>query len=479
MLLRHGLQYLLARGLPGVLNFLAIAVYTRLLDPDQYGVYTLVIAAVGVVDALLLHWLRLALLRFMPSEENGGAVALSTILRMFLWLGAGVTALVILGAQMFIAAAPLRWTITLGALVFLSQGAFELTVERERAALSPLGYGRYVGAKSVIGLLAGAGLAAAGMGAAGLLIGLILSMLVPLLAFGGVSQWLPVFRIKHERSMVVAVTRYGLPLAATATLAFVVSSSDRFMLAAFIDEAAAGKYAVGYDLAQFTVGMLLAIVNLAGYPLIVSALEKNGEGAARDVLRLTFSLLMAIGLPATVGIGLLSHNIAEVMVGAEFKEVTALIMPWIAASALIAGLKSFYFDLAFQLSRSTITQLWIVLASALANVGLNAWLIPLYGVLGAVYATLAAYGLALLLSWRLGRSAFPIPGPDRSMFSVLAATLLMTLALIPLRSWLGPSALAVQVGVGAIVYGATLLLVGRGMLKRLAAHGVVQGGNGQ
>jgi len=62
MLPRHGLHYLLARGLPGVPNFLAIAIYTQLLNPDQYGSYTLTIAAIGVADAFLLRWLRLAVL---------------------------------------------------------------------------------------------------------------------------------------------------------------------------------------------------------------------------------------------------------------------------------------------------------------------------------------------------------------------------------------------------------------------------------
>ena len=41
-LLRHSFIYLFARGVPGVINFLAIAVYTRLLPPEEYGQYALV-----------------------------------------------------------------------------------------------------------------------------------------------------------------------------------------------------------------------------------------------------------------------------------------------------------------------------------------------------------------------------------------------------------------------------------------------------
>jgi len=50
MLLRHSALYLLARGVPGIVNFLAVPIYTRVLSPDEYGRYALVIAGVGLVQ---------------------------------------------------------------------------------------------------------------------------------------------------------------------------------------------------------------------------------------------------------------------------------------------------------------------------------------------------------------------------------------------------------------------------------------------
>ncbi len=468
MLLRHGAQYMIARGLPGVFNFLAIAIYTRLVSSDEYGAYTLTIAAVGAADALLFQWMRLALLRFLPSEASNRRVALATVIRLFLGVALGVVALIFMGMLLVGGDLPSRGLLGLGAGVFLVQGLFELTVERERSMLSPFRYGLNVGAKSIGGLLVGAGLAAAGLGAVGLLIGQVVAMLIPLVAFGGISLWISVLRDRYDPALARAFLRYGLPLAATAALGFVTSSSDRFMLAAYFNQAMAGRYAVGYDLAQFTLGMLLSVVNLAAYPLVVAALEKHGRVAAQQHLRLVLQLLLAVGVPATAGIGILSNNLAVVMVGAEFRETTATVVPWIAASALVAGLKAFYFDLAFQLGRSTITQLWIVLVTAAANVALNAWMIPRIGILGAVYATLAAYCVALLLSLVLGRRVFPVPLATRTALPIIFATALMVAALVPLRTWLGPAALLVQIAVGVVVYGTTLLLIDRNFLSNLA-----------
>lgn len=472
MLFRHGFHYLLARGVPGVLNFLAIAVYTRLLDPDEYGAYTLTIAAVSAADALLLQWLRLALLRFLPKAEAEGNpdLVLAALLRQFLGLAAVIAAFGTLFAWFLLPDGLSRQLVLLGLGIFVVQGLFELTVERERSALSPRRYGLYAGVKSLVGLTTGAALALVGWGAAGLLVGLLLSMMLPLLAFGGVPMWVRVARTPFDGRLARQLTRYGLPLAATSALAFVVSSSDRFMLAGFIDQAAAGRYAAGYDLAQFTLGMLLNIVNLAAYPLIVTALDAQGETAARGLLRWTARLLLGVGLPVTVGLAVLSQNVATVMVGPGFRDAATVVIPWIALAALIAGFKAFYLDLAFQLGKSTITQVWIALITAVLNVILNLLWIPRFGILGAVYATVAAHCVALLLSWWLGRRAFPVPLPGPANLPILGAALVMGAVLSFVRDWVGAGALVAQVLIGVAVFAASLLVLDRRFFAKLLAQ---------
>src|SRR5687768_1010555 len=65
--LSHAAIYLVARGVPGVVAFLAIPLFTRLLDPAAYGRYALVIATVATLNALLFQWLRLSLSRYLPA----------------------------------------------------------------------------------------------------------------------------------------------------------------------------------------------------------------------------------------------------------------------------------------------------------------------------------------------------------------------------------------------------------------------------
>jgi hypothetical protein len=78
-LLKHSALYLFARGLPGLVAFLSIAIYTRLLSPEAYGQYVLVVATVGLCNAIVFHWMRMGLLRFLPAHLEQPQALLSTL----------------------------------------------------------------------------------------------------------------------------------------------------------------------------------------------------------------------------------------------------------------------------------------------------------------------------------------------------------------------------------------------------------------
>ena len=86
MLVRHSLAYLIARGVPGAVNFLAIIAYTRLLSPSEYGIYAVTLAGVGLANVVFFQWMRLALIRFWPAHEKNPDVLVSTVLAATLFV---------------------------------------------------------------------------------------------------------------------------------------------------------------------------------------------------------------------------------------------------------------------------------------------------------------------------------------------------------------------------------------------------------
>jgi len=454
MLLKHSFFYLFARGLPGIINLLAMAIYTRLLSPDDYGRYALMIAGVGLANVTLFQWLRLGMLRFLPVYEKRQKVFLSTIVAGYIVLVVvsglgGVITLV------FTSDSVLRGLVILGIILLWVQAFFEINLELVRIQLAPGRYGLISIVKATVALGIGGLLAFLGFGAWGLIIGLMTGMLISIFIQAG--SWNKIRFHFIETRIFRELIVYGLPLSATFVLGFVVSSSDRFLLGWFLGSGVTGMYAAGYDIANQTLGVLMVIVNLAAYPLAIRALEQNGKMAARQQLSHNIILLMAIALPCTIGFVLLAPNIVSVFLGQAFRNTAVMLIPWVALGSLLAGIKAYYFDLSFQLGRHTIGQVWVALAAAIVNVVLNFWWIPCFGIMGAAYATAVAYAISLGLSWFLGKRIFPLPFPVREAFKVVLAVTGMACVLWPLRVFHGVGALLTQGMCGLLAYGLMIL----------------------
>jgi O-antigen/teichoic acid export membrane protein len=459
-LLKHSAAYLLARGLPALINFGALALFTRLLAPEEYGRYALVIAVVSLANAVLFQWLRLGLLRFLPQYSREPQRLLSTLVAGFVVLVATTGALAVFAFLLW--ADPVaRQLISLGVLLLWAQAWFQINLETARSQLSPKRYGYLNIAKSATSITIGGVLAFLGWGANGIILGLVVAMLANTFVFSR-SVWAQVHYRLIDTRVLSELLRYGLPLTMTFALTFVVSSSDRLLLAWLLDTESVGLYAVGYDLAQHTLGVLMMVVNLAAYPLAVRALEQQGEAAAQRQLAHNATLLLMVALPATAGMVLLSDSIAGVFLGAEFHEAAALLIPWIAIGAMFAGIKAYHFDLSFQLGKSTIKQTQIVFIAAIANVLLNVLLIPRFGILGAAYATVIAYFTAIIGSWLLGRTVFAVPVPLREWSLIGLATGFMALVLIGFRSIMhvGLAPLIAQVALGVTAFVLAVFLFG-------------------
>ncbi len=471
-LARHSVVYLLARGLPGVINLLAMAIYTRLLAPDDYGKYAIVIAGVGLAGTIIFQWLRLSLMRFYPVYKDRQESFLSTIASTYLAL-ASICCVVGAAALVSQSDPVTRKLVALGTILLCIQSFYELNLSLAVIRLVPRKYGLLSLSKTMVAVGLGGLLAYRGYGAPGLIYGLIAGMLISIAIQAGSWRHL---RFKFVDGKIFReLLFYGWPLSATVVLGFVVNSSDRFLLGWFLGTDYTGQYAAGYDIANQSLGVLMMIVQLAAYPLAVRALEQSGVVAARHQLSRNIILLLAVALPCAAALAVLAPNIAGLFLGASFRDAALALMPLIALGTLLAGIRSYYLDLSFQLGRRTIGQLWITFTAAIVNIILNVLWIPSLGMMGAAYATVLAYAVGLVLSWVLGRRVFTLPFPIRAALKILLATCGMACSLWYLRDYHGAGALAAQVMVGGVVYGLLLLWLNVFDLRGRAASLISRG----
>lgn len=446
-------MYVPAILVPPVLSFLILVVFSRLLSTEEYGRYMLTVATVELLRGGTTGWLTVSYFRFYAGAEQDGTLPMlrSTVTMLFL----GLTAVVAVGYALIVHSLPLEPTLRdmllLGLVLLLSQSAALLVLSDRRAAGSDLQY------SVLTAICAGSGFVAAIA---------IFMLLLPteaaliLGAAAGYALGLTSLTLSLRKIDLLGIdwglarqlAGYGVPVAAALLLGFVVDWSDRYIIALLLGNGPAGEYAVGYALAARLITPLFVLVSMAGLSTAIKSLEQGGSAAAEPALKEGYELVLAVALPATLGLMLLAEPIVELVVGPAFRQTAIMIVPWIAVVGFLRGFKLFYLDHAFHLSKRTTLALYTVLPAGLLNVLLNLLLVPYFGLMGAVYATLATFVVAAAASWHLGRRVYPLPLPVGSLLRVLLACLPLVLVVVILDPASRPLPLCGTILAGAASY---------------------------
>lgn len=460
--------YLPANLVQAAVGVLTIVVFTRLLTPEQFGQYAVAFSVMTLAHVAVFTWLEASMARFWAAQHTPedirnhfaglyraafASTALAApvaLLALWLWPADPMLRLAI---GVGLAGAPIR------CFAKLAQERFRAAGEVRKAALLDMwtaggGFG--------VGVI----FALIGWGGSAPLMGLALAPLaaLPFILPGEMAKGRGgAIDAKRMR----AYAAYGYPIAFALALTAILASTDRFLLAHFMDEAAVGAYHAGYSLANRTLDVMFIWLGAASGPALVMALERGGREALRETAREQAGFFILIGLPAAVGVMLVARPLADVLVGEALRADAAFITPWIALGALLSGMTTYYFGQAFTLARKTKRLVAIMAFPTVANIVLNLVLIPRFGVVGAAWATTASFGLGLLAAIVVGRRVMPLPIPWEALARCGVAAGLMALAVNALPAWGGPGELFLKAAVGGIVYAAVALTINAGEARDL------------
>lgn len=465
MFWRGVLGYLPVNIIQGVVGLLTIVLFTRALDPAQYGVYALAFSVGSLTQTILLTWTEAAMARFLAARAEDGRIAdhFATLYRV--WIGA---ALVVPAVCVVVALMPLNAPLKVAVIAALgsmvANSLMKLALERRRAAGEVSSAALLTILQVLGGFIMGLGLAFAGLGGA-----------APVLGVGLTSALCMIFVLprelkqmaggRFEKSLAKTYAAYGLPVSMSLILALVLASTDRLLLGAFLDEATVGLYHAGYSLGSRTLDVVFIWLGMAGAPALISALERGGQPALTEAAREQAGFMVLLTLPAAVGLAMVARPLADLMVGEALREGASHVTPWIAASGWLSGITTYYLLQAFTLARRTPLLIVSMSAPALANVALNLVLIPLVGLDGALWATTISYGLGAIVAWGLGRRACAMPIPWDVLAKAGGASLVMALCVRALPAPGGVLELALKAGIGALVYGVLVLGLDAGGLR--------------
>ncbi len=461
--------YLPANIVQGVVGFLAIILFTRLLSPEDFGRYALAFSVMTLAHVAVFSWLEAAMARFWAAQTPGAAQGhFASLYRTAFVLSAGFLAVTGLAVWLLPTDPLFKLALAVGLAGAPARCLVKLAQERFRAEGEVAKSARLDMAVTAGGLAIGVGFALAGAGGAAPLLGLGLAPLaaLPFVLPGELKQ---ARGGTFEAGRVRDYAMYGYPIAASLALTVVLSSTDRFVLDAYLGEAAVGAYHASYSIANRTLDVLFLWLGTAGQPALVMALERGGAERLKVAAREQLSTFLLVGLPAAAGVALVARPLSEVLIGEELRTAAASVTPWIALSALLFGLTAYYFGQAFTLGKKTKRLLIAMAFPAGLNVILNLILVPQFGLMGAAWATAASFGAGMIATWMIGRRVVALPIPWESLARCSVATGIMALVVSQLPAVGGLVELILDASVGGIVYAAAALILNAAGVRDVAA----------
>ncbi len=468
MFWRGVLGYLPVNVVQALAGFGSIVLFTRLLSPTDYGVYALAYSATALVYTCLFVWIESAMARFYAAEAHvAGQARADLFATLYITFAAMSLALPVVAGLVLTflpVAMGLKIALAAGLASIVFRSLLKMAQEHRRAAGKVRAFAVFDMLQTLGAFLIGAGLAIAGFGGAAPLIGTGAASLA-LLVWAAPAELRETRGGRFRAERLRDYAHYGLPVALSLVMSLALATTDRFVLAGFMNEATVGAYHAGYTLSNRTLDVMFAWLGMAGGPACIMALERGGHPALMRTAREQAGFMIMVALPASVGLALVARPLAEVMVGLALSASAARVTPWIAVSALFAGLTTHYLHTAFTLARKTRPLFLVIAFPAVVNLGLTLLLIPRYGLDGAMWATTASYAIGMVAAYVLGRRVLALPIPWETLARSGIAAAIMALAIRLMPSWGGAVELLAKAAAGAAVYAAIAYALDAGQAR--------------
>ena len=412
-------------------NALIVPVYTSLLPPEQYGLYSISIALLSFLCILFSDWVGLSGLRFFRHHQ--------IMQDMPKYLTTLVSILTFNIALMFLVAyvfrenfysffhIPTRYFLAI-LLLIIPVAVRALLFQLIRAQLKSMSFTF----STIVNQFLTIGLSVFfvkffNMGAMGMLLGMGVSIsLIDLLLIyqSNIIKWFKIQKI--EWTFLVPICKYGVPIAATSLSAWVINQSNKFIMNSIKGFSEAGIVGVGYGLTLPLLLSIFAIITVAAVPRIINMYEEKID--VRPIISRFAGYYLLISLPVITIMSLYSIEYVHIFANEKFYTAYKLI-PYFAFGTFFLACTD-YTTLQYHLANKTYIDFIIKLISGIVGVALNIILIPEHGLVGVGMATLVANMLYFLLSITIVLPDLRLKFPYKTFLKMILSSLPMVVLYI-------------------------------------------------
>jgi O-antigen/teichoic acid export membrane protein len=438
---RHSAIYGLGGLVSRILATLLLPLYTHYLPPGSYGRVEIVTAATAVLAIVLQMGISSAFFRFyFDAKEQAEKL---TVIRTSFWFTMGMSTVGLVLGIVF--ADPVGHLLGLGHdPTLVRAAAVGLWAQTNYQQLTALFRVEERSTQYATASVANVLITVAAMvlfvavfhwGAVGLVVGNFTGTLTVYLV-------LLVYRyeqlgLEFDSALFRNMQTFGMPLVPSALALWTINFVDRQFIVHYKSAAEVGVYSAAVKIAAVITFVMVAF--RTAWPAFAYSIEDDRE--AKRTYSFVLTYLLALTSWAALALGALAPWLVQLLTDPRYQRAEKGVALLAFAGAVYAG----YVVLAIGSGRARRTQLnWVVTgAGAAVNVGLNFWLVPRYGMVGAAVSTAVAYAVLFAGMTLYAQHVYPVHYQWRRVVTCVAAAIGLTVAARAADLPLAPSFLVV------------------------------------
>ena len=200
-------------------------------------------------------------------------------------------------------------------------------------------------------------------------------------------------RLNFSKATAINLLKDSWPLILSGLVISIYMKVDQIMIKEMLDAEAVGQYVAAVRLSEAWYFIPMVIASSL-FPAIINAKKVSKEIYYAQLQKL-YDLMVWIAIAIALPMTFLSDWVIDLLYGVQYDQSGAILMIHIWAAVFVfLGVASSRWFIVENLQKYS---LYRTLAGALINVMLNYILIPIYGIYGAAYATLASQVVASYL----------------------------------------------------------------------------------
>lgn len=400
-------------GLVGVANIavglqglILLPILTKMLGASGYGIWSQLMVTISLITPLAVLGLTQSMARFVSSKKDIKDVQevfysisftvlfASLILSTMLFLISESFAVILLkDISIVLIIKVAAFVITLDALDRTTRAFFTASMQLKI-------YSVFLILRTCVevGLIAYAVLS--GFGIFGAVIALVTSRVILLLVM--ISYIISKIGFKLPNfSKVQSYLRFGLPMVPAVMFAWIIHSSDRYMIGYFMGSAPVGIYAAAYNIG-FVIHMFLNPIGIVLFPTLSKLWDEKKIVKFKTYLIYSLKYYLMIAIPSIFGLSVLADELLSILSTPEFSS-GAILVPFITSGVVLYGVYSIFHYVLTSAKRTDLIAISLGISSVI-NITLNILFIPKLGLSGAAIATLITYSftgvVVLFLSYK-------------------------------------------------------------------------------